>query len=120
MEELTFQKIIEELETMPVVDSVSMMHILSISDELRQLITWMIRKNRFQDEELANYLGLDSSHARKLLFTMMYKGVIKEAESDERKSASDEDDLNPTEYQTNIRIAPRYRVHKDITDIFDD
>jgi transcription initiation factor IIE alpha subunit len=114
MNEQNYQNLLHELEELGPLDGVSMAQVLSISDELRQLFTWMIRKNHFQEEELATYLNADVSHARTLLFAMLYKGLIKESEPEEGQAPA------TGQYRTNIRLSPRFRVPNNISNIFDD
>ncbi len=87
----------------------TMTQILELSDEARQLLTWMIRKNRFQDQELAERLSVSITQARKLLYMMLSKGLISELNTEQPEKES--------EYRTNISLSPKYKVPKNISDL---
>ena len=112
MDEKTFKKLISELQNMPMMESVSMSQILDTSDEIRDLLTWLIRLNRFQVDDMAEHLEISHSRAQLLLFTMMNKGLIAEIPDEDSDAAGGI-------YRTNLRIIPKYRVPKDISNIFD-
>jgi transcription initiation factor IIE alpha subunit len=109
MDPQTFQSIMGELESLEATDGLHMSGMLDISQELRQMLTWMIRQKRFQDEQVAEYLELDLPSIRKLLYVLLYKGFITEAAEEE-----------PGQYRTKITVKPKFRVPKDILDMLDD
>jgi transcription initiation factor IIE alpha subunit len=109
MDTATFQQIMQELESLVErTDGLQMSELLDVSPDLRELITWMIRKKRFQDEDIAEYLGLGFPRARKLILMLMFKGFIAEADQEEGQ------------YHTQIKVSPRYRVPKNVLNLFDE
>ena len=108
MDAKSYHSLMLELETLEPKKSLQMSELLDVSDELRQVITWMIRKVQFQDRALAGHLGLKLSEVRKLLILMLYKGLITETEKEDGQ------------YRTKLTIEPRYRVENDILNLFDE
>ena len=99
----------QELESLvEQTDGLQMSELLEVSPDLRELITWMIRKRHFEGEDLAEYLGLGLSRARKLILMLMYKGFIAETDQEEGQ------------YHTQIKVSPRYRVPKNVLNLFDE
>jgi DNA-binding MarR family transcriptional regulator len=103
------QRLLKEIQDMDTTKGVDMNEMLFISDELRQLLVWMIRTNGFQAQELQDKLAIDYSDAVQMLDAMRAKGLLEEIRTTQR-------------FQVNIattRSGRKYQVPKDVWKVFD-
>ena len=105
MDEQTFKRVLSEVEELDVAVGMDMNKLLALSDALRQTFTWIIRKNVFSTEELADYLATDTKGAQKLIDLLTLKGYIEFQTEQQGK------------YHANVtttRFIRKYRVPKDV------
>jgi predicted XRE-type DNA-binding protein len=108
MDQQTLQRLLHEIETLDVQKGLDMAGLLNINEELSQLLTWLVRKNRFQQSEFESRLDCTHAQANQLMKALMKKGIVEFA---------DDDELN---FHTNIRLGRNYRVPKDVWKVLDD
>lgn len=108
MDQQTFQQVLRELESLELRKGLSMTDLLGISDELNQLLTWLVRKNRFEQGELETQWELTHPQANQLMKALMMHGIV-ELVDDEGSN-----------FHTSIRLGRNYRVPKDVWKVFDD
>ena len=109
MDEVTLKHISRELEVMNAQNGFEMAELLDISDELRRLLTWMVRKRQFSVNDLAKRINVDASAARGLINTMLRKGFIKITETEDVER-----------YSTTMNYVPKYKVPNDIWKALED
>ena len=111
MDDKTYEQIIQNLGSIDASDGLDMSEILSITDDLRQLLTWMIRKNRFDSKEVMAHFSLKKHQVRQLIFTLKTKGFIEETKSDNPRQE---------EFHVNVKQGRNYRVPTGIWKVFDE
>jgi hypothetical protein len=108
MDQQTFQQILGELESLDIRKGLSMTDMLGMSDNLNQMLTWLVRKNRFEQGELETQMDLTHSQSNQLMRALMVHGIV-ELVDDEGSN-----------FHTSIRLGRNYRVPKDVWKVFDD
>ncbi|MFC1878892.1 hypothetical protein ACFLZW_03155 [Chloroflexota bacterium] len=111
MDRKTFDKILGDLSLLDAKDGLDVNDLLSIPDDLRQLLTWMVRSKRFMSDDLAEHLGFSSAEARELLAVLLRNGFIELSEPD-----------GPSEYRTRVTgtFKHKFKVQSDIWNLLDD
>ncbi|MBN1149167.1 MAG: hypothetical protein JXA78_18045 [Anaerolineales bacterium] len=110
MDEQTFKRVLSEVDELDTAVGMDMNKLLALSDALRQIFTWIIRKNVFTTEELADHLAVDTKGAQKLIDQLTLKGYIEfQTEEQGRYHAN----------VTTTRFIRRYHVPKDIWNLIE-
>jgi len=105
MDEQTFKQMLSEVDGLDAADGMDMNKLLALSDALRQTFTWVIRKNVFTTEELADHLAVKRKQAQQLLDRLTLKGYIEFQTEQQGK------------YHANVtttRFIRKYHVPKDV------
>lgn len=76
MDSETFRILWQEIEDLQMEGGIELTMLISLSDELSNLISWMLRVNRFTADELSQYLALDVCQANIILHSLKEKGII--------------------------------------------
>ncbi len=109
MDSTIFKRLLNEIEELQVNDGMDMNELLDVSDELRQVLVWMVRKNGFQEQDLGGHLNLDTQETETLLDALQNKGLVEEQAETQR-------------FQVHVkttRLARKYQVPKDVWKVFD-
>ena len=111
MDKATFQKVLEGIQKVDAKDGLDVNELLVVSSELRELLTWMVRKKRFMPEELTEHLALRAAESRELLAALLRNGIIEISEPED-----------PVEYRTRVTgtFKHKFRVQSDIWKLLDD
>jgi hypothetical protein len=105
MDERTFKRVLSEVDELDAAAGMDMNKLLTLSDALRQIFTWIIRQNVFTTEALADHLAVDAKDAQKLINLLTYKGYVEfQTESQGKYHAN----------VTTTRFIRRYRMPKDV------
>jgi DNA-binding MarR family transcriptional regulator len=110
MDEQTFKRVLSEVDELDAAAGMDMNKLLALSEALRQIFTWIIRKNVFAPDELADHLAVDKKDAQKLINLLTYKGYIEFQTEHEGK------------YHANVttsRFIRKYRMPKDVWKLID-
>jgi|GEM_PF-3248416 len=109
MDKKAMESMLLELEALQISGGMDMNELLDVSDDLRKLLVWMVRKNGFQVNELKKYLRRKPEDIEKLLDALEQKGLVEERAETQR-------------YQVNVkttRLSRKYQVPKDVWKVFD-
>jgi len=111
MDKQALTKILDDLSHLDTKDGLDVNDLLHIPDDLRQLLTWMVREKRFMSDDLAEHMDLSSSDARELLAVLLRNGIISISEPDA-----------PTEYRTRVTgtFKHKFKVQSDIWNLLDE
>ena len=112
MDKETLAKILDELSQIDASDGLDVNELLRIPEEVRQLLTWMVRSKRFMSDELAEHLGLNASQTGRLLGVLLRKGFVELSGPDEDAPA----------YRMRVTgtYKQKFRVQRDIWKLLDD
>lgn len=111
MDDRTYEQVLSELKRLDEAVGMDMNKLLAFSDDLREMLTWIIRKNKFSIEELAGHLALDTSRTQQLLNLLTLKGYVEFESTQEGK-----------QYHANVttsKFIRKYRVPKDVWKLLD-
>lgn len=109
MDGTVLERLLNEIEALQVSGGMDMNELLDISDELRQVLIWMVRKHGFQVQELAEHLSMNATELEALLDAMQNKGLVEEQAETQR-------------FQVHVkttRLSRKYQVPKDVWKVFD-
>jgi hypothetical protein len=109
MDTPSYEKLLQEIQVIDPGPGLDMNDMLNLSDPLRQLLVWMIRKNAFQANELGNYLEIEPMAAQEIVDSLKKSGLIEEIDATQR-------------FQLNMastRSTRKYQVPKDVWKVFD-
>lgn len=109
MDGTVLERLLNEIEALQVSGGMDMNELLDISDELRQVLIWMVRKHGFQVQELAEHLSMNTTELEALLDAMQNKGLVEEQAETQR-------------FQVHVkttRLSRKYQVPKDVWKVFD-
>ena len=111
MDQQTYEKLLADLEEVDARDGLDINDLLFITDDLRKLLTWMVRRSRFDSYDLSSHTELDKSRIRELLAVLLRKGFIEITEAEEQ-----------VQYQTRVTgsFSRKYRVPSDVWKLLDD
>ncbi len=112
MDAPTFQKLLDEVQTLDVQNGIDMNELINVSDELRQVLVWMIRTNGFLEKELEEFVGLGQAEVQKLLDCLASKSMVEEVKQSQQSRKF-------YAQVTSSRVARKYRVAPDIWKAFD-
>jgi hypothetical protein len=104
MDNKTLKKLLAEIDQLDMRDGIDLNKLLDISDELSQVLTWMIRNSGFQAPDLGKYLGADERQAQRILDALDAKDMVEEVKSTQR--------FYPQLAQT--QASRKYRVSRDV------
>ncbi|MFM8320728.1 MAG: hypothetical protein ACKOC5_07410 [Chloroflexota bacterium] len=109
MDTKTFQQLQVEVDAIEAISGVDMNELLNISEELRALLVWMIRRNGFTLEDLAEYMSCETSMAQALLERLARKLLVEEMQ----------DTQTFIVHVASSRTGRKYRVSDDVWKVFD-
>lgn len=111
MDQQTYDEILAGLERVDAKDGVDINELLFLSEDLRKLLTWMVRISRFDSHDLTSHMDLDKATIKELLGVMLRKGLIEITEAEEQ-----------VQYQTRVTgsFSRKYRVPSDVWKLLDD
>jgi hypothetical protein len=104
MDDKAFKKVLAEVGQLDRREGIDLNDLLDISENLRQVLIWMIRNIGFQASDLGQYLGGNDTQAEQLLAALSDKGMIEEVKSTQR--------FYPQMAQA--RSGRKYRVSRDV------
>ena len=110
MDDRTYKQLLSEVKGLKAAEGMDMNTVIELSDDLRQLLTWIIRKNAFTLEEMAGQLSLDKDSTQRILNSLVIKGFV-EFETEQQGT-----------YHANVttaRFSRKYRAPKDIWKLID-
>jgi predicted transcriptional regulator len=76
MDESTFQTVSQELEAFVSSSELTMTDMITLSGDTRMVLNWMMRQNRFQAHELAEFVGQSRTVVNRLVSTLTTKGFL--------------------------------------------
>lgn len=110
MDKPTFQNLLKEVAALEIRSGgVDMNELLNISEQLRDILVWMIRKHGFQIEELGAYLDCDVATAQRLLEALTGKLLVEEVSETQMYVVQ----------VASSRSGRKYRVSDDVWKVFD-
>lgn len=77
------QRLLNEVDALEVHGGIDMNELLNISDELRQLLVWMIRCNGFHPKDIEENLSCTEAEALEILELLGRKALITEEAADD-------------------------------------
>ncbi len=109
MEDQALHRMLAEVEALEVSNGVDMNELLTVSDELRSLLVWMVRRHGFQPEDLAAFLTCSPEAARLLLERMTTRSLVEEVEDTQVYHLQ----------MASSRSSRKYRVSEEVWKTFD-
>jgi transcription initiation factor IIE alpha subunit len=111
MDKNTLQRIKDGLARVDAREGLDVNELLNLPDDVRQLLTWMVRSKRFMSDDLVEHLGVSSADGRELLALLLRNGFIEISEAEE-----------PKEYRTRVTgtFKHKFKVQSDIWKLLDD
>lgn len=104
MDDNNFHGLLEEIDSLRISGGVDMNELLNISDTLRELLVWMLRRNGFAVEELSAYLSCEPAVAQQLIEVMSSKLLVEEVLETQTFRL----------HMASSRAARKYRVSDDV------
>lgn len=104
MDDKTFKKLLAEIGGLEMRDGIDLNKLLDISDELSQVLAWMIRNSGFQAPDLGKHLGGDEHQAQQILDALAARAMVEEVKTTQR--------FYPQMAQTHS--SRKYRVSRDV------
>ena len=109
MEEPLIQRLLKEVNALEIHGGIDMNELLNISEELRQLLVWMIRRKGFHPKELEQYLSCDEAGAQEILELLAKKALIEEVADSQTYYVQ----------MAGTRSGRKYRIAQDIWKVID-
>ena len=109
MDQETLNQLLQEVNTMQESGRLEMGELLEASDELRQLLIWMVRQKQFEVADVAEQTGLGSSGSKDLINALLRKGILHITDSEK-----------VDKFSTTMRFVPKYKVPEDIWKALED
>ena len=109
MKRKVLDSLLNEIAALQVSGGMDMNELLDVSDELRRVLIWMVRKNGFQEQDLEGHLRLNANETERLLDALENKGLVEEQPETQR-------------FQVHVkttRLSRKYQVPKDVWKVFD-